>query len=66
MIADADVFRAACLLVDQHGPEAPREALKRADQLAKAGDSDGCAVLRHVAAACRELLNANRRGARLN
>jgi len=66
MIADVEVFRAAQDLVDRHGKRAPREALTRADQLARAGDSDGCAVLMHVASACRELLNTNRGGAALN
>lgn len=66
MFADVDAFRAAKLLVDRHGKDAPDEALRRADQLALEGNTEGCAVFRHIATACRELLRVDRDGERLN
>jgi hypothetical protein len=41
MIPDLDIYRAAKLLVDQHGEEAPIRAAARADELREAGEIDG-------------------------
>ena len=66
MTESVDIYRAAKILVDQHGDNAPTQALKRARELAVAGDADGASVLSLVAAACRELLKTDRGGSPLN
>jgi len=40
MIDDSDVFRAAKLLIDQHGDDDAIRAAQRVDQLADEGDLD--------------------------
>lgn len=45
-----DIVRAAAILIERHGKDAPREALKRASQRAKEGDTEGVAAFHHVAA----------------
>jgi hypothetical protein len=42
------VYRAAKLLVDQHGDEAERQAAERADALLEEGDLDGVVVWRAI------------------
>jgi hypothetical protein len=44
MIDDPDIFRAARLLIDQHGEDAGFRAAHRADELLKEGDADGSAI----------------------
>jgi hypothetical protein len=44
MVADPDVFRAAKLLLDQHGEDATLRADERADKLLEAGDMIGSAT----------------------
>jgi len=44
MIQDIDIYRAAKLLVDRHGEEAPMEVAIRADKQMDQGDIDGRAV----------------------
>ncbi len=63
---DLAVFRAAKRLVDSHGREAPREALRHAAERSIAGDGESAAVYMHLANACRELLNTDRGDALLN
>jgi hypothetical protein len=41
MIPDLDIYRAAKLLVDQHGEDAPIRAAERADELLQGGDVGG-------------------------
>jgi hypothetical protein len=41
MIADLDVWRAANLLIRQHGPDAEIEAARKADLMLDRGDRDG-------------------------
>jgi hypothetical protein len=41
MIPDLDIYRAAKLLVDQHGEDAPIRAAERADELLQGGDLGG-------------------------
>ncbi len=45
MTSDLDTYRAAHLLIERHGDDAPIEAAMRADELMEAGDIDGRAVL---------------------
>ena len=42
VIDDPDIFRAAKLLIDQHGEDAAIRAAQRADALLDEGDLDGC------------------------
>jgi hypothetical protein len=44
MIEDPDVFRAAKLLIDQHGDGAALKAAHRGDELLEEGDPEGFAV----------------------
>ena len=44
MIPAVDIWRAAKLLVDQHGADAPIRAAQRADELLAAGDIEGRAT----------------------
>ena len=41
MISDLDIYRAANLLIKQHGAEAEFVAAQRADQMLDRGDVDG-------------------------
>jgi hypothetical protein len=43
-VTDPDIFRAAKLLVDKHGEDAPIWAAQRADKLLDEGDMEGSAV----------------------
>jgi len=42
MILDLDIYRAAKLLIDQHGAEVALNAAGRADLLLEEGDAKGC------------------------
>jgi len=55
MISDLDIYRAAKLLIDQHGQDAPIRAAERADQLLEEGDTEGAAIWRSILAAIEEL-----------
>jgi hypothetical protein len=44
MISDPDIWRAAQLIVNRHGADAPIVAAQRADELFNEGDLDGAAV----------------------
>ena len=41
MISDPDIYRAAKLLIEQHGDDAELRASERADELLEAGDRAG-------------------------
>ena len=56
MTSDLDIYRAAKLLVDRHGDEAPSHAAMRADELLKDGDVDGYAIWKQILKAIDELL----------
>ena len=58
MIDDIDIYRAAKLLVDRHGEDAPIHAAMRADELMDAGDMDGRAVWMRIKAAVEKLLRS--------
>jgi hypothetical protein len=64
--SDPDIFRAAKLLIDQHGENAPLRAAERADQLLDAGDMIGAATWRRITKAIEELGRGPREGEKLN
>ncbi len=66
MIDDPDIFRAAKLVIDQHGSDAPIRAAQRCDELAELGDLDGVAVWRKILEAIDELTRARKDGEPLN
>jgi hypothetical protein len=66
LIEAPDIFRAAKLLIDQHGEDAPLRAAQRADELLKDGDIDGSAVWGRILAAINELRRGRLEGEALN
>ena len=62
MIDDPDIFRAARLIIDQHGEEAATYAAGRADLLLEDGDPEGSAVWHRILAAIKELQRGPRKG----
>src|ERR1700716_661845 len=48
MIDDPDIVRAAKLMIQQHGDEASRRAVRRANDLEKGGDISECANWRQI------------------
>ena len=66
MTSDPDIYRAAKLLVDQHGEDAPLRAAERADQLLEAGDMIGATTWRRILKAIEELGRARREGEAVN
>ena len=58
MTDEADIWRAAKLLVDQHGAEAPIHAAMRADELLAEGDVEGQLVWKLILNAAHDLLRA--------
>ncbi|MGL4968193.1 MAG: DUF6961 family protein [Inquilinus sp.] len=55
--SDLDLWRAAGIIVRQHGSSAPAAATDRAKLLEASGDKDGAATWRLIAQRCEELLN---------
>jgi hypothetical protein len=55
MVDDPDIYRAAKLVIDQHGDDAAIRAAERADKLLEDGDIDGALVWRRILAAIEEL-----------
>ena len=66
MVSDPDIFRAAKLLIDQHGEEALLRAAERADLLLEDGDTEGAAIWRRILAAIEELMRGRREGEAVN
>jgi hypothetical protein len=62
MIPDLDIYRAAKLLIGQHGEDAPI----RADELLEAGDTEGAAIWRAIVGAIEELQRERMSGDSLN
>jgi hypothetical protein len=58
MIPDIDIWRAATLLMKQHGPDAEVVAARRVDQLAEQEDDEGRAVWLRIRRAIGELQSA--------
>jgi hypothetical protein len=55
LIPEIDLYRAAKLLIDQHGEDEPIRAAGRADELLAAGDTEGARVWRAIMEAIEEL-----------
>lgn len=55
MIIDPDIWRAANLLVKQHGLDAAFVAAQRADDLLEQGDIEGERIWKQIVEAVREL-----------
>ncbi len=55
MIPNPEIYRAANLLVKQHGDDAPIQAAMRADAMLEKGDLDGLAVWRRIVRAVEEI-----------
>ena len=55
MIPNLEIYRAAKLLVDQHGQDAPIRAAERADELLETGDFEGAAIWRSILEAIEEM-----------
>ena len=66
MIPELDIYRAAKLLIDQHGDDAPIRAAERADELLDNDDSEGALVWRAIVRAIEELRRERRSGELLN
>ena len=66
MIDDPDIFRAAKLMIDQHGEDAATRAAQRADELLNDGDIEGSGVWRRILEAIGELQRSRRDGEALN
>lgn len=61
MTEEIDIWRAARLLVDRHGDEAPIHAAMRADELMADGDMDGRRIWLRIKNAIDELLRLPKR-----
>ena len=57
IVSDLDIYRAAKLLVDQHGAEAPIHAAMKADAMLEKGDLDGQRVWLRILKAVEVLLD---------
>ena len=66
MTSDPDIFRAAKLVIDQQGDDAPFHAAQRADDLLEGGDVDGAAIWVRILKAIEELRRGRREGEKLN
>ncbi len=66
MSGDPDIFRAAKLLIDQHGTEAGLRAAERADEMLERGHVDGAGVWRRILKAIEELGRSREPGEALN
>ena len=64
--SDPDIFRAAKLMIDQHGKYAPLRAARRADDLFAARDMKGSAVWRRILKAIEELRRVRKPDEALN
>jgi hypothetical protein len=65
-VIDPDIYRAAKVLIDQHGDDAPVQAAGRADELLDEGDVDGAAVWRQILRAIEDMTRGRRDGESLN
>jgi hypothetical protein len=60
LVDDPDIFRAAKLMIDQHGEEAVLQGAQRADKLLEDGDLEGSVVWHRIAAAIEKLQRGRR------
>ncbi len=63
MAEDADLWRAARLLVDRYGDRAVAEAITLADRMREIGDEEGIVVWRRILQYVRELQRTEPKGA---
>ncbi len=66
MVDDPDIYRAAKLLADQHGEDAPIWAAERGDGLLEDGDTEGTLVCRMIVRAVEELQRGRWHGEAVN
>jgi hypothetical protein len=66
LIDDPDIFRAAKLMIDQHGDDTAICAARRVDELLDGGDMDGTIVWRRIAEAIEELKRRRRENEKLH
>jgi hypothetical protein len=59
MVPDADIWRAATLMLKHYGEHADSESAGRANELAAEGDREGAAVWRLITDAIAQLANTN-------
>ncbi len=52
---DIDIFRAATVLIKQHGHDAQLVAIKRATEMLNVGDVDGHAVWKRIVDAIKDM-----------
>jgi len=62
MISGSDLWRAAKLLIDQHGGNAPMLAVRWADEMLAAGDTQGRTVWLRILGAVKELQSTSPAG----
>jgi hypothetical protein len=55
MIDNLDIYRAANLLVERHGPDVAIGAARRADELLAGGNPEGYAIWKRILQAVNEL-----------
>ncbi len=60
MTSNLDIYRAAHLLIERHGDDAPIEAAMGADELMDASDMEGEAVWLRIVRAIEQLLSEER------
>jgi hypothetical protein len=60
LVDDPDIYRAAKLLANQHGEDAPIRAAERGDGLLEDGDTEGTLVCRMIVRAIEELQRGRR------
>ena len=66
MVSDPDIYRAAKLVIDQHGDEATDFAAGQGDLPLEEGDMEGSAVWRRILEAIDELQRGRQEGEHLN
>jgi len=67
MIDNLDIYRAANLLVERHGPDVAIGAARRADELLAGGSTEGYAIWKRILAAVAEITRtAPAKGERIN
>jgi hypothetical protein len=57
-----EIYRSAWQMLTLYGGEASGEAARRADEMERAGDHDGCAHWRRIGTAIEELIAESRDG----
>lgn len=60
LIEDPDVWRAAILMVERHGPDAGRNCARQAERLLEAGDPEGFFAWERVTDAVAEIQRVER------